>query len=1055
MAHLSISLLGALRITRDGEPLTDFATDKARALLAYLAVEADRPHRRDALAGLLWPDQPQEKARQSLRQALSDLRKAIGDCDDAPFLLVSRETIQFNADCDHWLDVAAFTDLVKNCETHRHRRTAACLPCLRRMERMVDLYGGSFLEQFFVSDSDAFEEWAVLKREWLQREVTEAFSLLADYHERRGEYRQAQQYARRQVQMEPWREEAHRQLMRLLALDGQRSAALTQYETCRRALAAELGVEPTAETVALYGQILAEEISTLLPCSPAPLLPCSPTPFVGRETELAEIAELLVDPDCRLVTLVGPGGIGKSRLALQAAADHVGAFADGVYFAPLISINSPESIGTAIAEAIGFSFRDSPNPREQLVNHLREKEMLLVLDNLEHVLEGGNLLAEILRHAPGVRLLVTSRERLSLQEEWVYAVAGLTCPQNEPGDDWAAYSAPCLFQQRARQADRGFSLAMSETPAVVRICQLAEGMPLAIELAAAWVAAHPCAEIARQIECNLDVLTTTLRNVPERQRSMRATFEYSWQLLSDVDRDAFARLSVFRDGFRPEAAKQITGISPRALSALADKSLVRRVSPERYDMHEMLRQYAAEKLASNPQEQERVQLRHARYFAAFLERQTNRLQGAEQKHALLEIASEIENSRQAWRVAVTHNRVHEIEQSLESLYHFYDIRSRFQEGIELLAQAIDRWGSDEQQAHVAGRLMARQGALYHHLGFYQQARNALEQSLLIAERLNIQAEQIFCLVNLAKVARSQGKHEETEQLAHKSLALAKQVEDNWGTATSLFLLGAVRYRAGDIDQAEALLKESLAFGHASGNPRLILPPLNVLADIACYRGDLTQAQPMFEECVALSRELGDLFNIALHLNNLGTVAHGLEQYAAARVLYQESLDICIKIGDRAGQVIALSNLGEVAFAFGAYTEAQQYYEEGLAIGRTIQDQWTIVTCLNNLGEIACTLGDYRAAKTYLAECIQIADASQILTALMKALVNLAVLFSRQGQMDQAAKLLALARVHPASEQDLQKKAERLAAELGLVLPTESVPRPLNEVAAEVLAELAR
>ena len=195
MAHLSISLLGTLQVTLDGEPVTGFSTDKACALLAYLAVESDRPQRRDALVGLFWPDQPQQKARQSLRQALSDLRKAISDGDDVPFLLVSRKALQFNPDCDHWLDVAALTALVKDCQTHRHRRLGICLPCLRRMERLVALYRGPFLEQFFLSDSDTFEEWAVLKREWLQREVGEALSILTEYYERRGDHKEAQQDA--------------------------------------------------------------------------------------------------------------------------------------------------------------------------------------------------------------------------------------------------------------------------------------------------------------------------------------------------------------------------------------------------------------------------------------------------------------------------------------------------------------------------------------------------------------------------------------------------------------------------------------------------------------------------------------------------------------------------------------------------------------------------------------------------------------------------------------------------------------------------------------------
>jgi predicted ATPase/DNA-binding SARP family transcriptional activator/Flp pilus assembly protein TadD len=1070
MTQLTISLLGPFQVTLDDSPITDFATDKARALLAYLAVEVDRPHRREALAGLLWPDQPQRKANQNLRQALLYLRQSLGDCEAEPRLLVSRETIQFNAHCDHWLDVAAFAALSQACQAHRHTRLTSCVLCLRRMEQMAELYQGEFLSQFFVSDSSAFEEWALLKREWLRHQAVQALSCLADFCERRGELERARQYARRQVELEPWREEAHRQVMRLLALDGQRSAALAQYETCRRALAQELGIEPTDETVALYERILAGQV--LRAASPPHNLPTGPTPFVGREAELAELAELIANPDCRLVTLVGPGGIGKSRLALQMAADQVGAFAHGVYFVPLAAVSSPELIVSALADAIEFTFHDHQDPKEQLLNYLHDskREMLLVLDNVEHLLPRSassaskgesvvELLAELLKRAPGVVLLATSRERSALQEEWVYEVAGLTYPTSlhtpsllgeGPGERWETYSAIALFQQRASQAQRRFSLS-EEAPHVARICQLVEGMPLGVELAAAWVSVHSCETIAQELEGDLDILTTSLRNVPARQRSVRATFEHSWRLLSEVERDAFIRLSVFRGGFRLEAAVQVAGASASTLSALLDKSLLRRVAPDRYDMHDLLRQYAAEKLEAKPQALQETQMQHTRHFAAFLERQVERLKGKQQRQALLDMVVEVENARQAWLQAVTHGCVREIDQSLESLYHFYEAQGRFREGIDLFARAIERWQGDVQQERLVGQVISRQGALYRYQGLYPQARTALEQGRAISERLGIPSEQIFCLVSLADVARKQSGRDETEQLAQKSLALSKQTQNDWGTTTSLFLLGAICYEAGDIEEARTLLEESLAVARASDNRRLVLSPLNSLGDIACHYGDFARAQRLFEECLALSRELGDPFNVAVHLNNLGTVLHILGQYAEARSLYQESLDICRKISDQSGQAVALSNLGEIAFVFGAYPDAQQYYQEGLLIGRTTQDQWTIMICLNNLGEIACTRGDFQHARTYLAEVMRIATETRALTILMKVLVNLAVLFAKEGQSGRAATLLGLALRHPASEQDIRKKAERLLAEMALIAP-ENV-EPLDVMVAELSAEM--
>jgi len=1052
----------------DGEPVTDFATDKARALLAYLVVEAERAHRRDALAGLLWPDQSQDKARHNLRQTLSYLRQALDDRDEAvPFLWVNRQAIQFNRDSDHWLDIAAFTALVEACERHWHRRLGSCLPCMRRMEQMAELYREGFLKQFFLSDSSVFEEWALLKREWFHREIIRALHHLSNYYERRGDYERAQEYAWRQITLEPWHEEAHRQLIRLLVLDGQRSKALAQYQVCCQALAEELRVEPTQETTALYESIRAGETAPVRLRSSAPLhkLPPSPTPFVGREADLAELAELLANPDCRLVTVVGPGGIGKTRLALRVAADHVGAFAHGVTFVPLTSISSPRLFASTIADALGFSFHERRDPEEQLLGYLREKDMLLVLDSLEHILEGSTFLTEMLRRAPNLVLFVTSRERLNLREEWVYEVRELTYPKEEMVGDGKSYSAlslskgaipmdaVVLFQQCARRVTQRSSLDEADIPSVVRICQLVEGVPLGVELAAAWLRVHSCREIAREIERSLDILTTRLRNVPERHRSIRATFEYSWQLLSETEKSVLARLSVFRGGFQREAAAVVAGASTATLSALLDKSLIRRASSDRYDIHGLLKQYAGEKLEDNPQAVEDVQLQYIRYFAAFLERREERLKGARQKQALLDIALEIENARRAWRLAVSRGCAREIEQSVDSLYHFFNFRGRFREGVECFDQAIERWDGDEQQGRVLGKVMSRRGALCRPLGRYQQARTHLERSLAVFQRFGVQTEQVFCLVNLADAARKQGKYQEGEQLAQEGLTLSRQIEEYRGTARSLFLLGVIRYRTGDVERAEVLLNESLATARESGDQRLMMSALNTLGDVTCHRGDYAEAQTVFEECVSLSRELDDRYSVAMHLNNLGTVLHVLERYGEARLYYEESLEICHRIGDRTGQAIALSNLGEVAHARGAYREALDCYQEALSIGRDIQDQRAIVACLNNLGDTTCALGDYVGAQDYLAEALEIATQMQVVAMQLKVLVNLAVLFARQDRRERAAALLGLAYHHPASHRETQEKAERLLDEMELTLQ-DGAPRSSDVVVAEVLEEIS-
>lgn len=1049
MARLSINLLGLFQIALNGVPVS-FATDKARALLAYLVVESNTLHRREALAGLLWPDQPEAKARQNLRQALLQVRQAIGDCEQTPFLLIGREGVQFDAASDYELDVATFTALVETNQRHAHRRRASCRPCLQRMEQMAELYRSDFLARFFLSDSNAFEEWALLKREWLRRHAVDALACLADYYERRGELERARHYAWRQVELEPWREEAQRQLIRLLALSGQRSAALAQYEACRHILTQELGVEPMAETAALVEAIKRQEIQAQ---PPDERLPLSPTRFVGRESELSELAEWLAAPNCRLITLVGAGGIGKSRLALQVLEEHRGLFAHGVAFVPLDAVTSAEFLAYAIARALGFSLH-SPSPDEQLLNYLREKEMLLALDNFEHLLQDNvvehSLIGPILSRAPGVMLLITSRERLGLREEQVYHLEGLPYPETDVANRAAEhYDAVALFAQCAQRANRHFTLEAGALPAVLRICRLVEGIPLGLELAAAWVDTRACSDIATEIAASSDILTTTLRNVDPRHRSLRASFEHSWKLLTDSERACLARLAVFQGGLDRAAAEQVAAASPDLLAALIRKSLLRADVAGRYTLHPLLRQYIAEKLEATGQAAS-VYTAHARYYAAFLEQREARLKGALQKQALVEITLESDNVRQAWQWAVAQGYARQVEQALESLYHFCDIRCWFQAGVALFESAIDRWSSDPQEQTLLGKLLARQGALYNHQGLYQQAAGVLERSLEVFERLEMPYEQVFCLVNLANAVRRYGQNDRAEQLARQALALSKQMGDCRGMAQSLHLLGLVRYGSGDLERTEALLKESLALARQLGDQRLIMAPLNALADAACHRGDYVKAQQMFEECLALSRDLDDQFNVAIHLNNLGTVYHLLEQYPQARAFYQASLDICRQIGDQNGQAIALSNLGEIACALGDYQQAEQYYRQGLAIGRAIQEAGTIMICLNNLGEIACAQNDWNKAQAYLTEALQIAQETQTLTMATKILMNLGHLFAWRGLTGKAAALLDLVRRHPASESDTQTKAARLLEELGPAPP--STPGGLDEAIKEILAE---
>lgn len=659
--RLTFRLLGKPHIDLNDQPLTGFISSKSQALLIYLAVTG-RAHSRETLAGLLWGDMPEAQAAKNLRNVLSNLRSLVGS-----HLFITREEVAFDGQSEHWLDTSEFTAALSGDLAHK---------TLATLHNAVELYQGDFLEGFYVSEALTFEEWAAGRRSLLQGLIVQALHLLVVKHLEREEHAAGIDYANRLLAIEPWREETHRHLMILLARSGQRSAALAQYDLCRRALLDQLSIEPLPETTALYTRIRAAA------APPPHNLPPQPTPFVGRTTELAEIARFFNNPHVQLLTLVGPGGIGKTRLALQAAARFIDPnrsieqpFPDGVFIVPLAGLEASElhasqlALIAAIADALRFSFQGPIPQQAQLLSQLHDKKLLLVLDNFEYLVSEADQLADILRFVPGLRLLVTSRVRLNLQEEWLIEVAGLPVPLSaaEPSEIVMTYGAVQLFVQQAQRAHAGFQPDAAELAGVTRICQLVEGGPLGIEIAANWVRVLSCHEIALEIEHNLDFLTTHLHNVPERHRSLRVVFDYSWNLMTPQEQTVFRQLTVFRGGFRREAAAQIAGTSLSMLAELVDKSLLRRAAPGRYEVHDLLRLYAEEKLQADPEEYEQVHHAHCRYYAELLVKHKSKLKGDDLSTALSILEQERENVRAAWNWAVSRRRAAEVDMFMECL----------------------------------------------------------------------------------------------------------------------------------------------------------------------------------------------------------------------------------------------------------------------------------------------------------------------------------------------------------------------------------------------------
>ncbi len=507
---------------------------------------------------------------------------------------------------------------------------------------------------------------------------------------RSNDIQQAIAFTRRIVEIEPWREAAQRRLIELLAESGQRAAALKQYELCRQVLLEELGVEPEVETTTLFEAVRAgAAVSPSI--APAHNLPPDPTPFVGREAELAQVAGHLADPACRLLTLLGPGGIGKTRLAIQAARAQVAGFTDGVWFVDLAPITSVDLLASTILHGLPVRVSGA-DAQLQLVDYLRDKQLLLVLDNFEHLLDATDLLTDLLRSAPRLKLLVTSRVRLNLRQEWLLPLAGLDLPAARDGadlgedqDDSAEpnaaprstasaldrYGATALFVDRARRLQPDFRASGKEAADILRICRLLDGMPLAIELAAAHTRSLSLEKIAQELEHGLQLLSTSVRDVPERQRSMTAAFDHSWRLLSAHQRNILRQASIFQGGWTADAAKAVTGASPANLEELIDASWLRLVAGGRYEMHELTRQYCAEKLLTEHhgvtgEVADRVRDRHAAWYRSLLLARQGELY--RRPGVVAEMAAEYNNLLAAWHWFVATDDLDAVRTMIAGLY---------------------------------------------------------------------------------------------------------------------------------------------------------------------------------------------------------------------------------------------------------------------------------------------------------------------------------------------------------------------------------------------------
>jgi predicted ATPase/DNA-binding SARP family transcriptional activator len=864
--------------------VTTFAYAKVRALLAYLAVERQHRHTRAALATLLWPDQSERTARASLSQALTTLRNALDDKDaERPLLLADAQHVQLNPSAAIDVDVAQFLARLQVAHTHAHHSWRTCPSCADRLQQALDDYHGPFLADLPIPDSEVFEEWALLQREHLQQRALSGLERLAERAEWRGAYTDALAYAQRLVALEPLLEAHQRTCMRLLALNEEPAAALAYYRQLRAMLAQELAEEPEKATTTLFDQIRRGDTADLQPAQTRFSVPIPPTPLVNRADDLRTICAQLHDLKVRAVTITGTGGIGKTRLALEAAHALRYDFEDGVYFVELAALSDATLVADAIAQALGVKERPRQGMAATLRDYVGAKHLLLLLDNFEHVIAAAGLVSDLLAACPNLTVLATSRAALTIRSEQLFTL--------EPLSDADAVE---LFAQRAKAAGAVLSTDDAHNAIYAHICRRLDRLPLAIELVAVRARTLAPPELLRQLDRPLQALAHGPRDVPARHQGLRNAIEWSYNLLTAEEQHVFVSLGVFAGGWSVAAAQAILDDSIATLEVLESlhgASLVQQhtvADQTRFVMLETIREFALERLRRCGNV-EATYDHHMEYYARFAMTAYMELTRAEATRWRVWVAAEQENLRAAFRWALEHQRYTQALQIATGTWRFHWMAGLLRDGLERLETALTY--REQAPLDVRTKALRAAGALAMGLNDYPRARQWLQAAVEAAWLLNDERALQPVLTNLGYTLLEQGELEDARIHLEVSFSLAQRADRPGSAKFPLGLLVRLHLRLGDYAQAQIMSEEDLRLNRTCQDTEGTANALRNLATIANARRDTLRARQLGEEALALHRSLNHQLGTGLDYAVLGNIAYTEGDVAGALAQYQQCLGL--------------------------------------------------------------------------------------------------------------------------------------------------------------------
>lgn len=916
-AHLRS--FGTLQLTTNKQTFTSFATDRARALLVYLAVR-NRAERRDHLAGLLWPERPNKVARTNLRQALTRLRKATSKS----LLHSDYHTVQLNTEA-LTCDALQFSQAIAWCDGHFHTSLETCPDCLKRLAATELLYQGDFLPGFYIDGAPEFEDWLILTRERLRLRALEALSTLLTHELKRGIPSKIIHYAKRQLALEPWHEPAQRHLMQALVDNGQRQEAIDSFKRFATVLADELAVDPEPETQRLYRRIMKRRKRLPAGINIHHHFPQTITSFVGRQKEQEQLLDQLTHPDHRLVTLLGLGGMGKTRLVIQTAQKCTLAdFPDGVFFIPLAPLQDTSQLLSTIAKAVGLTFQGRMPVHAQLAAFLKDKRSLLVLDNFEHLVDGALDIARLLEKTQYVTCFVTSRKPLNIQAEWRFPLDGLPYASAEN-------AAIELFVKRGQRFRPGLDPSPTDRETIQQICHLVNGLPLAIEMAAAWLSEYKVTEIAAILADSLDGWVSQMRDRPDRHQNMRAVFAGSWALLTPQEQKVFAELSVFRGSFSLSAATTVTSATPLNLAKLVEKSVLQNTPAGQYQLHELLRQFSAEHLCDPTP----IRQQHAHYFLPLASKLGRGLGTSDSKKSQRQFVPHLDNIRHAWRWALSVPNPALLEPCIPVFVNYFELNGLHAEGVQFFADATKQWNHPQ--------LVLAHAKAHFQLSEYP-AISALLQPLLTHDQLDVRFE------------------------AYLLLSATYEIMD-------------------DLEHFNALFSQVKQLAKQITSPRLLSVYYRQLSISSYNAGQIPQALDDIEQALDYHQQTDDVIGELLSLYRLAVIK--ARNYQSARSVFKKILAKKHSLGNRSIQHDTLMHLGQGAMFHGEYPLAIEHLEQSLAIQKHLGNRGAQANSFYVLGQVMIRLGQYSAGRTYLQEALNIFSPTNRIGMVVKTHLNYA------------------------------------------------------------------